>query len=111
MEKDYSHSAFKRLVYPLFSFVALILVSGMTYITNRIPALSRLTDFLFMVYLLIIIFLPVVFTLCAIPSVVFSIKAMRNFESKQKLIGNLMIAGIYLAAGFYFIYHILFRVI
>ena len=111
MEKDYSHSAFKWLIYPLFSFLALILVSGIVFVSNLIPALERVTDFLFLIYLLILIFLPTIFALCGIPSVVFSFKALCNQEPKHEVLGNLLVAGIYLTAGFYFTYHLTYQVL
>ena len=111
MDKNYSRSAFKWHIYPLFSFLAMILLSAIAFITTRIAALSGVTDFLFLIYLLIIILLPAIFALCGIASLVFSMKALRNREPKSPILGNLLIAFIYLAVGLYYTYHFTYQVL
>ena len=104
METDYSRAAFKWHTYPLFCILALILISVIIWITTSIPALSKVTDYIFLVYLLILRFLPAAFAFCAIPAFLFSFKALRNQEPNYKVPGNLMISCIYLSAGLYFTY-------
>jgi len=113
MKRNYSRSVTKWLLYPLLSFPALLLLSAIAFVFNHIPILRKITDFLFLFYLLIIICLPTIFASCGIPGFIFSLKALRNHEDRPLVLTKLLIVVIYLAAGFYYTYYftydILFR--
>lgn len=111
MKRNYSRSVTKWLLYPLLSFPALFLLSAISFLINLIPALSIITDFLFLLYLLIIVCLPAIFALCGIPGFVFSLKALRNQEARLLEFAKLLIVVIYLTVGFYYTYFITYDIL
>lgn len=111
MKKNYSRAASKWLICPLFSILAWLLITGILLITTRFSALSRVTDFFYLIWLFIFTIFPVIFALCGLPSAIFSLMALCNREPKQPVIGMLLISLIYLTAGLYFSYQLTYYVL
>jgi hypothetical protein len=111
MEKNYSRAAAKWLICPLYSILAWLLVTAILLVISRFSALTRATDFFYFVWLLIFIIFPVIFAVCGLPALIFSIIALWKQGPMQPVIGKLLISGIYLAAGLYFSYHLTYYVL
>ena len=111
MKRNYSRSVTRWLTFPLLCFLGMLLVSGIVIITCRIPALSKIYDFFYLIFLLIVIILPPIFALCGIPGIILSFSALRNQEQQWPILGKLIISGIYLAVGLCFSYNLTYYVL
>ena len=66
---------------------------------SRVSALSIVSNIIFLIAMLFLLFFPTLVALCSIPGYIFAIKAFRSLESRQDASLIITISSLYLVIG------------